>query len=411
MTATCTSGTTRPTCSPTRSSGTRSNGCAPEGHPLGPHPADELDAALAGTIRGRASGGSRRCACSVTCCCRRADRSTIRCTSPTCAPRRRSRRRCSTSWSAPARSSPASGRRCRGDRRREPGAAVARRPRRLPPRAGGRVRVRWLGGQPQRAGAARQASTRTPTVAPPIQVAATTEVHASVRVAARVMDVGVVGTTGGTITAGRRRGTARALAAGWRRRVRCRATSGTTNAGVIDELTRIADVCAEHGVWMHVDGAYGGAALCSPSGRALLAGIERADSFGVDPHKWLFAPYDCAALIYRDPRPAARRTPSTATTSTPSTAASGTRRDYAYHLIQTGARPAVVVLARHLRHRRVPRGGRHVDTTPPVPSPTRSSATTGSLWCCSRSCRWCCSPSTGGTGIATSRGAARARMA
>jgi glutamate/tyrosine decarboxylase-like PLP-dependent enzyme len=54
-------------------------------------------------------------------------------------------------------------------------------------------------------------------------------------------------------------------------------------------------------VWMHVDGAYGGAALCAPSVRPLFDGIERADSFIVDPHKWLFAPYDCCALLYRDP--------------------------------------------------------------------------------------------------------------
>ena len=79
------------------------------------------------------------------------------------------------------------------------------------------------------------------------------------------------------------------------------ATSGTTNSGAIDDLPGIADVCAERGVWLHVDGAYGASALACPQGRALLAGIERADSFGIDPHKWLFAPYDCAALVYRDP--------------------------------------------------------------------------------------------------------------
>jgi glutamate/tyrosine decarboxylase-like PLP-dependent enzyme len=55
-----------------------------------------------------------------------------------------------------------------------------------------------------------------------------------------------------------------------------------------------------------VDGAYGLAALCSADGRQRLGAIGRADSFGVDPHKWLFAPYDCAALVYRDPAPAAR---------------------------------------------------------------------------------------------------------
>jgi glutamate/tyrosine decarboxylase-like PLP-dependent enzyme len=52
---------------------------------------------------------------------------------------------------------------------------------------------------------------------------------------------------------------------------------------------------------MHVDGAYGGAAIASPNARSRLAGVERADSFVVDPHKWLFAPVDCAALVYRNP--------------------------------------------------------------------------------------------------------------
>jgi glutamate/tyrosine decarboxylase-like PLP-dependent enzyme len=79
------------------------------------------------------------------------------------------------------------------------------------------------------------------------------------------------------------------------------ASAGTTNTGTVDELDTIADVCQELGVWMHVDGAYGGAALAAPSARDLFRGIERADSFIVDPHKWLFAPYDCCALLYRDP--------------------------------------------------------------------------------------------------------------
>ena len=55
-------------------------------------------------------------------------------------------------------------------------------------------------------------------------------------------------------------------------------------------------------LWFHVDGAYGGAALFAPSVRHRFAGVERADSLVVDPHKWLFAPFDCAALIYRHPQ-------------------------------------------------------------------------------------------------------------
>ena len=80
------------------------------------------------------------------------------------------------------------------------------------------------------------------------------------------------------------------------------ATSGTTNIGVIDDLDGIGDFAREHGIWFHVDGAYGAAALCAKSVRHLFVGIEKVDSFIVDPHKWLFGPYDCCALIYRDVR-------------------------------------------------------------------------------------------------------------
>jgi len=79
------------------------------------------------------------------------------------------------------------------------------------------------------------------------------------------------------------------------------ATAGTTNAGIVDDLSGVADVAQERALWFHIDGAYGGAALFAPSVRYKFIGFERADSFIVDPHKWLFAPFDCAALIYRDP--------------------------------------------------------------------------------------------------------------
>jgi len=79
------------------------------------------------------------------------------------------------------------------------------------------------------------------------------------------------------------------------------ATSGTTNAGIIDDLAGAAEVAREHGLWFHVDGAYGGAGLFAQSVRPRYDGIEHADSFIVDPHKWLFAPFDCAALLYRNP--------------------------------------------------------------------------------------------------------------
>ncbi|MCE9623051.1 MAG: aminotransferase class V-fold PLP-dependent enzyme [Actinomycetia bacterium] len=141
-----------------------------------------------------------------------------------------------------------------------------------------------------------------------LTIAATDEVHASVRAAAKVMDVDVLPVP--TDERGRLTATALRTAldsdAGKASHVfAVVATGGTTNAGAIDELDGIADVCAERELWMHVDGAYGLAALCSEVARERFHGIERADSFGVDPHKWLFAPYDCAALVYRDPAPAA----------------------------------------------------------------------------------------------------------
>ena len=79
------------------------------------------------------------------------------------------------------------------------------------------------------------------------------------------------------------------------------ATAGTTNAGIVDDIEGLGSFARENGMWFHVDGAYGGASLFSPTHRHLLGGIRHADSFVVDPHKWLFAPLDCAALIYRNP--------------------------------------------------------------------------------------------------------------
>ncbi len=78
-------------------------------------------------------------------------------------------------------------------------------------------------------------------------------------------------------------------------------SAGSTNAGIVDALDGIAEVCGERGVWFHVDAAYGGAALLVDELRPRFAGIERADSVIIDPHKWLFAPLDCCALLYRDP--------------------------------------------------------------------------------------------------------------
>ena len=78
-------------------------------------------------------------------------------------------------------------------------------------------------------------------------------------------------------------------------------TAGSTNLGIVDDLATLAQCAKERNIWFHVDGAYGLAGLCAPSVRHLYNGIEEADSFIVDPHKWLFAPYDACALVYRNP--------------------------------------------------------------------------------------------------------------
>ncbi len=78
-------------------------------------------------------------------------------------------------------------------------------------------------------------------------------------------------------------------------------TAGSTNLGIVDDLASLAKTAKERNIWFHVDGAYGLAGLCAPSVRHLYQGVEDADSFIVDPHKWLFAPFDACALVYRNP--------------------------------------------------------------------------------------------------------------
>ena len=141
-------------------------------------------------------------------------------------------------------------------------------------------------------------------------IVASDGVHSSITSAAKIMDVDVVRVEPGEHGRLRRDhlvAAVDALDALDRARVfAVVATAGTTNLGIVDDLAGAADVAASNGWWLHVDGAYGGAALAAPSVRFRFDGIERADSFVVDPHKWLFAPYDCCALIYRQPEIARR---------------------------------------------------------------------------------------------------------
>ena len=78
------------------------------------------------------------------------------------------------------------------------------------------------------------------------------------------------------------------------------ANAGTVNTGAFDDLNALADICAEFGAWLHVDGAFGALAALSPERKPLLAGLERADSLAFDLHKWLHVPYDCGGVLVQD---------------------------------------------------------------------------------------------------------------
>ncbi|WP_314149689.1 aminotransferase class V-fold PLP-dependent enzyme [uncultured Leifsonia sp.] len=127
------------------------------------------------------------------------------------------------------------------------------------------------------------------------------EAHSSVASAARVMDVDVVAVSPGE--SGQLTGDAvrPALEEYGDAVFAVVATAGSTNFGIVDDIASIAALKDEHAFWLHIDGAYGLAGMLSPLARPLFAGVERADSLIVDPHKWLFAPFDACALLYRDP--------------------------------------------------------------------------------------------------------------
>jgi len=136
-------------------------------------------------------------------------------------------------------------------------------------------------------------------------IACSEEAHSSIASAANVMDVDVLKVDTRIDRKLHGEDVAREIdalhASGTSRVFAVVATAGTTNLGIIDEISAIADVAHDRNIWFHVDGAYGLAALCAPNVRAKFNGIEKADSFIVDPHKWLFAPFDACALVYRNP--------------------------------------------------------------------------------------------------------------
>jgi glutamate/tyrosine decarboxylase-like PLP-dependent enzyme len=133
------------------------------------------------------------------------------------------------------------------------------------------------------------------------KVVCSAEAHSSIASAARVMDVDVVPVAPGEDGMLRGDAVRAALEEHGASVFAVVATAGSTNFGIVDDLASIAALKDERDFWLHVDGAYGLAAMLSPLARDRFAGVERADPVIVDPHKWLFAPFDACALIYRDP--------------------------------------------------------------------------------------------------------------
>ena len=136
-------------------------------------------------------------------------------------------------------------------------------------------------------------------------IIASKEAHSSLKAAARVMDIDVI--TADVDSEGRLRGKAvlKAAEKAGKGLFAVVATAGTTNFGIVDRLDEVAKAAKALGIWYHIDGAYGLAGILDEKSKHLFKGSKYADSFIVDPHKWLFTPFDCCALVYRNPKLAA----------------------------------------------------------------------------------------------------------
>ena len=216
-------------------------------------------------------------------------------------------------------------------------------------------------------------------------IACAASAHSSIRSAGSVLDVDVIPVAQDE----------RGRLTGARACVRCCeahpeicavvASAGTTNTGTVDDLASVSEVCQELGVWLHVDGAYGGAALAAPSVRELFRGIELADSFIVDPHKWLFAPYDCCALRLPRPRPRARGALAARVVPRRDRPRGDEPERPRDPPVAPGARPAAVVQPGDARHGEVHRVGRAVPRDG-ARGRGRTSAAAATCGCCSTRC-------------------------
>lgn len=138
----------------------------------------------------------------------------------------------------------------------------------------------------------------------PWAIICSSEAHSSLAATARVMDVELViaePVVGGKFTAEAAEEAIASARLSGLMPFALVGTAGTTNFGIVDRLDELSAVATKEGLWFHVDGAYGLAGILSTEHKSLYQGIEKCDSFIVDPHKWLFAPFDACALIYRNP--------------------------------------------------------------------------------------------------------------
>lgn len=133
------------------------------------------------------------------------------------------------------------------------------------------------------------------------KIVCSVEAHSSNKSAAKVMDADVLLVPAGDDGVLRADAVREALREHGDEICAVVATAGSTNFGIVDDIAGIAALKDEFDFWLHIDGAYGLTAMLAPEARGVFVGVERADSVIVDPHKWLFAPFDCCALIYRDP--------------------------------------------------------------------------------------------------------------
>jgi L-2,4-diaminobutyrate decarboxylase len=134
-----------------------------------------------------------------------------------------------------------------------------------------------------------------------LAIVASAEAHSSLKAVAKVMDIDLIKAEVDALGKLTGEAVSRSIKASSSEVFAIVATAGTTNFGIVDRIDEVAKVAREKDLWLHIDGAYGLAGILDETTKPLFIGIEHCDSFIVDPHKWLYAPFDACALVYRDP--------------------------------------------------------------------------------------------------------------